>query len=100
MTDRFTVRAVVCFLGAGMLLGLAGLIWLVARGGTDAALLGVVAGPTGTALGALGTLLARTSVEDQNPQVVVANAPDQPVPVTQPPAQPGPMLVATSPTTP
>lgn len=71
MTDRFTVRAVVVFLGAGMLTGLLGLIWLVGRTDVrDAALLAVIAGPTGTALGALGTLLARTSVDDSNPMPV------------------------------
>lgn len=62
--DRFTVRAVVCFLGVGMLVGLIGLIWLVGTTSVkDAALLAVIAGPTGTALGSLGTLLARTGSE-------------------------------------
>lgn len=81
-TDRFTVRAVVIFLGVGMLTGLVGLIVLVARGGSDAAMLGIIAGPTGTALGALGTLLARTTVEPLQPQqVTVENKPNDPVPV-------------------
>lgn len=86
--DRFTVRAVVVFLGAGMLIGLVGLIWLVSRGTADAAMIGIVAGPTGTALGALGTLLARTSVEPPLgavPQpVTIENPPSAPVPVVQP----------------
>lgn len=79
MTDRFTVRAVVCFLGVGMLVGLIGLIWLVGTTSVkDAALLAVIAGPTGTALGSLGTLLARTGGDTQ--QVQVMNAPEDPVP--------------------
>jgi hypothetical protein len=78
MTDRFTVRAVVVFLGAVTMLGLGGLIWLVGRTDVrDAALLGLIAGPTGTALGALGTLLARTGVDP----VPVSGPAGGPVPV-------------------
>lgn len=81
MTDRFTVRAVVCFLGSATLLGLGGLIWLVGTTNVkDAALLAVVAGPTGTALGALGTMLASTRTIDAQP-VTVVNEPDEAVPV-------------------
>lgn len=82
MTDRFTVRAVVLLLGAFALIGLGGLIWLIggAKNATDATLLAVVAGPTGTALGALGTLLARTSVGDDAP-LPVAGPGGGPVPV-------------------
>lgn len=82
MTDKFTVNAVVVFLGSGMMLGLAGLIWLVSRGHGDPAALAVVAGPTGTALGALGTLLARTS---SNPEdgVRITNPPSEPVPTVE-----------------
>jgi hypothetical protein len=80
MTDRFTVRAVVCFLGVGMLVGLIGLIWLVGTTSVkDAALLAVIAGPTGTALGSLGTLLARTGSETSTP-VTVMNEPDDAIP--------------------
>lgn len=61
MTDRLTVVMVVTFLGVSTLVGLGGLIWLVGRLEVkDAALLAIIAGPTGTALGALGTLLAST----------------------------------------
>ena len=76
-TDNFTVRAVVLFLGIAVLAGLGGIIWLIARGGTDAALLAIPAGITGTALGGLGTLLARTGRD----QVEVINSPAAPVPV-------------------
>lgn len=77
--DRFVVRAVVCFLGVGMLVGLIGLIWLVGRTNVkDAALLAVIAGPTGTALGSLGTLLARTGSEAPA-DVNVVNPPEDPV---------------------
>lgn len=77
--DRFVVRAVVVFLGVGMLVGLFGLIWLVGTTSVkDAALLAVIAGPTGTALGSLGTLLARTGGEVQ--PVNVVNESDDPVP--------------------
>lgn len=64
MTDRFTVRAVVIFLGLITLLGMAELGLLIATTDVrDAALLAILAGPTGTALGALATLLARTGSE-------------------------------------
>lgn len=81
MTDRFTVRAVVILLGIFALVGLVGCIWLIGRGGTDPALLGVISGLTGTALGALGTLLARTGVDDSPQPVHVTNQPGDPVPV-------------------
>ena len=75
--DRFVVRAVVIFLGVGMLVGLFGLIWLVGTTSVkDAALLAVIAGPTGTALGSLGTLLARTGGSDVAPVQVVNSASD------------------------
>lgn len=75
MTDRFTVRAVVCFLGVGMLVGLVGLIWLVGKTDIkDAGLLAVIAGPTGTALGALGAVLVSTRTTDGPPaEVKVVN---------------------------
>lgn len=56
MTDRFTVRAVVLYLGAFAIIGLLAIVWLTSHDG-DATL---VAGLTGTALGSLGTLLATT----------------------------------------
>lgn len=64
--DKFVVRAVVCFLGVAVLLGLGGIIWLIASdpSSADAALLAIVAGPTGTALGALGSLLVRVGGSD------------------------------------
>lgn len=71
------------FLGGVTLVGLVGLIVLVGSTSVkDAGLLAVVAGPTGTALGALGTLLASTRTVDSPPQeVLVTNEPTSPVPV-------------------
>lgn len=63
-TDARTVLAVVVLLGTVTLLGLAGLIWL-ADHDADAALLAVIAGPTGVALGALSGLLATTRTVDE-----------------------------------
>lgn len=80
MTDRFTVRAVVFFLGLITMLGMGALWHLVATTEVrDAALLAILAGPTGTALGALATLLARTGSDTQ--PVVVENKPSEPVPM-------------------
>lgn len=80
MTDRFTVRAVVCFLGVITMLGIAALWHLVATTEVrDAALLAILAGPTGTALGALATLLARTGSDTSQP-VHVVNSPTDAVP--------------------
>lgn len=71
-----------CFLGSATLLGMAGLIWLVGTTAVkDAALLAVVAGPTGTALGALGTMLASTRTVDTPSPVTVVNEPEDAVPV-------------------
>lgn len=82
MIDRFSERAVVLFLGSFAILGLGGLIWLIDHGSVkDAALLAIIAGPTGGALGALGTLLARVGPGDGTQQVQVVNAPTDPVPV-------------------
>ena len=79
MTDRFTVRAVVCFLGVITMLGITALWHLVATTEVrDAALLAILAGPTGTALGALATLLARTGSDTSQP-VTVVNPPADPV---------------------
>lgn len=60
MTDRLTIRLVITFIGIFALVGLAGIIWLIDEGtaGVD---LAIIAGPTGVALGALGSMLAHTS---------------------------------------
>lgn len=83
MGDRWTERAVVVMLGVFALVGLGGLIWLIDHGSvTDAALLAIIAGPTGTALGSLGTLLARLG-GDRPAEVQVVNTPLDPVPVAE-----------------
>lgn len=68
-TDRFTVRAVVVFLGIGMLasLGLGGYLAAVGRTVPDF----VISLGSG-AIGALGAVLARTSTDE--PQQVVGPA--------------------------
>lgn len=71
MTDSRTVLTVVVFLGLLALIGLAGTIWLIHEG-DDASL---VIGVTGTALGALGSLLATTrSQADPAVQIVADQA--------------------------
>lgn len=83
MSDRFTVRAVVVFLGIITLVGMAALWHLVATTEVrDAALLAILAGPTGTALGALSTLLARTGADNHPQPVQVMNQAGDAVPVT------------------
>lgn len=74
MTDKGTVRMVVGFLGAAVLIGLIGLIWLVGKTDVrDAATLAIIAGPTGVALGSLGTMLASTrTVAEPPPAAPVA----------------------------
>lgn len=80
MHDEFSERAVVLFLGTFALFGLGGLIWLIDHGSvSDAALLAIIAGPTGGALGALGTLLARVGGASD---VRVTNEPTEPLPTT------------------
>jgi uncharacterized membrane protein len=59
MTDRKVVLAVVLLLGLFALGGLAGTVWLISRDRQPESI-AVVAGLTGTALGALGTMLAST----------------------------------------
>lgn len=81
MTDRFTVRAVVVFLGAFALTGLVGLVWLIAHDAAAASLT-VVSGLTGTALGSLGTILATTKAgpterELQDLAAAVSGAPPE-----------------------
>jgi hypothetical protein len=87
MTNKGTVFLVVAFLGIATLLGMGGLIWLVGTTDVkDAALLAIVAGPTGTALGALSTLLASTRTEQGGPvPVQVQNTPPDAVPVAPQP---------------
>lgn len=83
MTSKGTVFLVVAFLGVATLMGMGGLIWLVGTTDVkDAALLAIVAGPTGTALGALATLLASTRTESGPPvPVQVQNTREDAVPV-------------------
>ena len=68
--DNFVTRSVVILLGCGFLIGLLGVIWLIDRK-VPAASLTIVAGLTGTALGSLGTLLARTGSADTPQQVQI-----------------------------
>lgn len=95
MTDRSTVRAVVNYLGAIALLGLAGIVVLVWRG-VDAQAIAVVGTITGGAAGSLGTLLASTRTTPNDAEVAQALAPfaDQAQPlavkVNQPPNEPVP----------
>lgn len=85
MTDTFTVRAVVLMLGLFALLGLGGLVWLVDHG-VDGDQLAIIAGPTGTALGALGAVLVSTRSAGDPPQPVhITNPPAAPVPVEEVP---------------
>lgn len=87
MTSKGTVFLVVTFLGVATLMGMGGLIWLVGTTDVkDAALLAIVAGPTGTALGALATLLASTRTEQGAPvPVQVQNDRTEAVPVAPQP---------------
>lgn len=72
MKNQLTVTLVVIFLGMFALGGLAGLVFLL-WDGADAATVAVVATPMGVALGALGAVLASTSVNPPAP--VVAEPP-------------------------
>lgn len=70
---------VVTLLGLFMLIGLVGAIWLVANKAQGESI-AMVSGLTGTALGALGSVLSHTGgAEPQN--VNVTNPPSDPVPV-------------------
>jgi hypothetical protein len=89
VTDRLTVLAVVMFIGIATLVGMGGLIWLVGTTDVqDAATLAVIAGPTGTALGILGTLLVSTRTVPAEPTPVTVV--DEPVEVTETSAEPAP----------
>lgn len=59
--DKTIVLAVVMFLGVASLLGIASLTFLV-WDKADAALVAVVATPTGTVIGSLASMLAGTKV--------------------------------------
>lgn len=83
MTDRRVVFAVVLFLGTFALMGLGGTTWLIDHQ-RDASNIAIVSGLTGTALGALGGILASTrSGPDTAMPVQVMNAPADAVPVDQ-----------------
>lgn len=62
-TDSRVVLAVVVLLGVFGLLGMGGLIWLV-HSGADGNAVAIIAGPTGTAVGALAAVLATTRTVD------------------------------------
>ena len=75
--------AVVLFLGTFALLGLGGSLWLVAHDKSGEAI-ALVSGMTGTALGALASMLTQTAQRPQNDSqdVTVVNKPSDPVPIT------------------
>lgn len=78
MTDKRTVTMVVAFLGVFALAGLLSSVWLIDHE-RDASNIAIVAGMTGTALGALGGILASTRTQ-QEPQPVIGPG-GGPVPV-------------------
>ena len=82
-TDRFTVNAVVVGL---ILLGLAVIVGAVVLTLNDKAVSDALWGLAGTAVGALGSLLARTTTNDDPTPVNVVNAAVDPVPVDTTPA--------------
>lgn len=59
MTSSRVVLCVICFLGVFVLAGLAGTIWLIDRERPEA-MVAVISGMTGTALGALSAVLVST----------------------------------------
>lgn len=75
MTNQRTITLVVAFLGAFGLLVVAGAIYLASTSKQVPDPLWTLAG---TAIGALGSLLASTK---SNEAVVIANEPNDPVPV-------------------
>lgn len=80
-TDRVTVQMVAGFLGLSGLLIISGLILLAAMGREVPEPLATLGG---AAIGALGSLLARTATEERRPEPVaveVKNTPSQPIPV-------------------
>lgn len=87
MTDKGTIRAVVILLGLFALVGLSGMIYLIDRE-TEADMLAILAGPMGTALGALASILVSTRSQSAEPQeVIVANPPGDPVVTAEAPAK-------------
>ena len=87
-TDRITVQMVIFFIGLSSLLIIGGLIALTFAGRPIPEQLSTLGGAT---LGALGSLLARTSTSERRPveavepmQVEVKNPADHPVPVSVP----------------
>ena len=81
-TDRFTVNAVVVGL---IILGLSVVAGAVLLTLEDKVVSDALWGLAGTAVGALGSLLARTSTNDESTPVHVVNQPDAPVPVDDTP---------------
>ena len=80
-TDRVTVQMVAGFLGLSGLLIISGLILLASMGRDIPDPLSTLGG---AAIGALGSLLARTATEERRSEPVsveVKNTPSQPVPV-------------------
>ena len=84
-TDKFTINAVVVGLIA---LGLAVIVGAVVLTLNDKQVSDALWGLAGTAVGALGSLLARTTTSDGEPTPVnVVNVPADPVPVDTTPAK-------------
>lgn len=78
-TDRVTVQMVAGFLGLSGLLIISGLILLASLGRDIPEPLSTLGG---AAIGALGSLLARTATEERGPVAVeVHNSPTHPIPV-------------------
>jgi hypothetical protein len=85
MTDIRIVRMVVLFLGVFCLGSLTAMSWLI-HGKTPGAELAIIAGPMGTALGALGAVLVSTRTTNEAPQPVsVTNTAADPIPVEETP---------------
>ena len=84
MTNQRTVTMVVAFLGLFALAGLFGTVWLIDHQ-RDASNIAIVAGMTGTALGALGAVLASTKTTEVPTPVTVTNPPDDAVQVEEVP---------------
>lgn len=63
MTDRFTVRMIVAFIGTVSIIGSVGTIYLIRTATTtvDAATIAVVSGFTGMAIGQLGSMMSNLS---------------------------------------
>ena len=81
--ERVTINLVVVFLGLVVLFGMAigGYLAIDDKGVPD-----FIVATTSGAIGALGAMLAKTSASNEPQQVVVNNAPNEPVPVAETPA--------------